>query len=272
MRKEQILKRLQEAEELKDCVITEGKSKRLDTKDAWCISIFPNGSNTGVIMYRGCFSEDDPVQDVLNALKEKELREKLLHKAEDMDLGEFLSNLYVEVYNFNTVKNKLDDFVYIQKDDIVLVLCLLLNQDSAGIMSTKVSYSLLGLKDCNLNDENLIKLALGNSAVLFDIIFRPLEQFMLERNMVPTQLKRLFIERVHNLESSEYPNLYILSNANCLHGAPLIFSEELQKILFESIGPFYVIPSSIHEVLLLTKENYCIDNSNALNIITICLC
>lgn len=74
MRKEQILKRLQEAEELKDCVITESKSKRLDTKDAWCISIFPNGSNTGVIMYRGCFSEDDPVQDVLNALKGKELR------------------------------------------------------------------------------------------------------------------------------------------------------------------------------------------------------
>lgn len=264
MRKEQILKRLQEAEELKDCVITESKSKRLDTKDAWCISIFPNGSNTGVIMYRGCFSEDDPVQDVLNALKWKELREKLLHKAEDMDLGEFLSNLYVEVYNFNTVKNKLGDFVYIQKDDIVIVLCLLLNRDSTGIMSTKVSHSLLELKDCNLNDENLIKLALGNSAVLFDIIFRPLEQFMLERNMVPTQLKRLFIERVHNLESSEYPNLYILSNANCLHGAPLIFSEELQKILFESIGPFYVIPSSIHEVLLLTKENYCIDNSNAL--------
>ena len=194
MRKEQILKRLQEAEELKDCVITESKSKRLDTKDAWCISIFPNGSNTGVIMYRGCFSEDDPVQDVLN---------------EDMDLGEFLSNLYVEVYNFNTVKNKLGDFVYIQKDDIVIVLCLLLNRDSTGIMSTKVSHSLLELKDCNLNDENLIKLALGN-------------------------------------------------------GAPLIFSEELQKILFESIGPFYVIPSSIHEVLLLTKENYCIDNSNAL--------
>lgn len=264
MRKEQILKRLQEAEELKDCVITESKSKRLDTKDAWCISIFPNDSNTGVIMYRGCFSEDDPVQDVLNALKGKELREKLLHKAEDMSLGEFLSNLYVEVYNFNTVKNKLGDFVYIQKDDIVIVLCLLLNRDSTGIMSTKVSHSLLELKDCNLNDENLIKLALGNSAVLFDIIFRPLEQFMLERNMVPTQLKRLFIERVHNLESSEYPNLYILSNANCLHGAPLIFSKELQKILFESIGPFYVIPSSIHEVLLLAKENYCIDNSNAL--------
>ena len=264
MRKEQILKRLQEAEELKDCVITESKSKRLDTKDAGCISIFPNDSNTGVIMYRGCFSEDDPVQDVLNALKGKELREKLLHKAEDMSLGEFLSNLYVEVYNFNTVKNKLGDFVYIQKDDIVIVLCLLLNRDSTGIMSTKVSHSLLELKDCNLNDENLIKLALGNSAVLFDIIFRPLEQFMLERNMVPTQLKRLFIERVHNLESSEYPNLYILSNANCLHGAPLIFSKELQKILFESIGPFYVIPSSIHEVLLLAKENYCIDNSNAL--------
>lgn len=264
MRKEQILKRLQEAEELKDCIITESKSKRLDTKDAWCISIFPNDSNTGVIMYRGCFSENDPVQDVLNALKGKELREKLLHKAEDMNLGEFLSNLYVEVYNFNTVKNKLGDFVYIQKDDIVIVLCLLLNRDSTGIMSTKVSRSLLELKDCNLNDENLIKLALGNSAVLFDIIFRPLEQFMLERNMVPTQLKRLFIERVHNLESSKYPNLYILSNANCLHGAPLIFSEELQKILFKSIGPFYVIPSSIHEVLLLTKENYCIDNSNAL--------
>lgn len=264
MRKEQILKRLQEAEELKDCVITESKSKRLDTKDAWCISIFPNDSNTGVIMYRGCFSEDDPVQDVLNALKGKELREKLLHKAEDMNLGEFLSNLYVEVYNFNTVKNKLGDFVYIQKDDIVLVLCLLLYRDSEGLMSTKVSHGLLGLKDCNLNDENLIKLALGNSAVLFDIIFRPLEQFMLERNMVPTQLKRLFIERVHNPESSEYPNLYILSNANCLHGASLIFSEELQKILFKSIGPFYVIPSSIHEVLLLAKENYCIDNSNAL--------
>lgn len=39
MRKEQILKRLQEAEELKDCVITEGKSKRLDTKDASIIKI-----------------------------------------------------------------------------------------------------------------------------------------------------------------------------------------------------------------------------------------
>lgn len=256
MKKEQILKRLQEAEELKDCVITEGRSKRLDTKDTWCISIFPNGSSTGIIMHRGCFSEDNPVQDVLNALKGKELREKLLHKAEDMDLGEFLSNLYVEAYNFNTVRDKLDNFVYIQKDDIVLVLCLLLYQDSEGIMSAKVSHGLLGLKDLAVAASELIQLAALNTAILFGMTFEKIDQFMIKRNLLSSDLETVINPNPNAVQ------LYILTVKTHLHGASLIFTKEMQQAVFNAVGPYYVLPSSIHEVMILTNEPFNKYNSN----------
>lgn len=47
-------------------------------------------------------------------------------------------------------------------------------------------------------------------------------------------------------------SLYVLSNTNCFWGAAVLFYPDVMARLHELMrGPFYVIPSSVHELLLL---------------------
>lgn len=48
--------------------------------------------------------------------------------------------------------------------------------------------------------------------------------------------------------------VYVLTNNSMVHGAGLIFLEEVQKKIFEKVGTYFVIPSSIHEVLIVPSE------------------
>lgn len=49
-------------------------------------------------------------------------------------------------------------------------------------------------------------------------------------------------------------NVYVLTNNSMVHGAGLIFLAEVQKKIFEKVGTYFVIPSSIHEVLIIPSE------------------
>lgn len=48
--------------------------------------------------------------------------------------------------------------------------------------------------------------------------------------------------------------IYVLTNKSKVHGAGLIFLDEVQKKIFEKVGTYFVIPSSIHEVLIVPSE------------------
>ena len=54
--------------------------------------------------------------------------------------------------------------------------------------------------------------------------------------------------------SDEDAKVYVLTNNSMVHGAGLIFLAEVQKQIFEKVGTYFVIPSSIHEVLIIPSE------------------
>lgn len=51
--------------------------------------------------------------------------------------------------------------------------------------------------------------------------------------------------------------LYVLSNRYMVHGAGCIVSQEVIDTIQRQIGEFYMIPSSIHEVLLVPAKEWC---------------
>lgn len=55
--------------------------------------------------------------------------------------------------------------------------------------------------------------------------------------------------------------MYVLSNVQYLYGAGVILSNDVLDSLYEDIGSFYIIPSSLHEVICLPKIT---DNTEAL--------
>ena len=44
---------------------------------------------------------------------------------------------------------------------------------------------------------------------------------------------------------------YILSNRQKVHGASIIFNKSLMAKIAEKLGKYYILPSSIHEVLIV---------------------
>lgn len=47
--------------------------------------------------------------------------------------------------------------------------------------------------------------------------------------------------------------MYLLSNVQCLYGAGTILNKAALNTLYEHIGSFYIIPSSVHEVICIPK-------------------
>ena len=59
------------------------------------------------------------------------------------------------------------------------------------------------------------------------------------------------------IETSETPNLLVLTTKDQTEGASLIANTELMKEIHQKLGEdFYILPSSIHEVLLVRKSEF----------------
>lgn len=55
--------------------------------------------------------------------------------------------------------------------------------------------------------------------------------------------------------SDDLPPLYCFSNESKLNGAAYIMNEEIQKMVSEKLGgDYYILPSSVHEVLVISKD------------------
>ena len=50
--------------------------------------------------------------------------------------------------------------------------------------------------------------------------------------------------------------MYVLSNKERDHGAGALLNQKALDIIAENLGDFYVLPSSIHEVIVIAKESH----------------
>ena len=162
---------------------------------------------------------------------------------------EFREGLYIQVANAEMRKDSLKDMVYdYVTDDIVAIARCRGRVTEAGQASLLVTRE--KMQKYHMSRGEIMELAYKNTRnqkfemeTLIDC-FRGI----LEREGTPKEMIDLMAPR-------EDVGVYVLSAKSRINGANVLVCPEALKKSYEKLGePYYVLPSSIHEVLLVKES------------------
>lgn len=179
-------------------------------------------------------------------------------KQDYVDMRHFLnyeavkSNIVYKLINTERNKELLEDIPYIEFLDLSVVFQCLLSQNESRLETLLIHNVHTKLWDVTVVDlykaakENtgrLLPYEIKNMADVIDEILKAegTEQFKHEDCMAEPESNKL---------------MYVLSNQKRIDGAVSMIYPGLLRDFADKIGSsFYIIPSSVHEVLLLPSEN-----------------
>lgn len=160
------------------------------------------------------------------------------------DYSKVKDNLFVRVSNAGRSKPLLQNSPYTTLGDIAFTVHVGLNwqEESAPVYTTVVSDQML--ESWGISKEALFKDAVDNSARRLPVVCRPLADFMMGMMGAET------------IERGEPDNgLYVLTNGPGQYGAATVMYPGILDEMHKELGNFYMLPSSVHEFLLL-PENF----------------
>lgn len=161
-----------------------------------------------------------------------------------------IQRLFLRVIRVESNEEWLRDAVYVKYLDLAAVFYVLTEDTEDGVKSFQLPYKVwetMGLGSA----EDYFPVIVENTRRLF-----PEKLWCVEHTVKEYRLQEEAPGVRRNLPT-EYLSrqLYVLSNRRRINGVAVLFYPELLRQLGETFGgDYYVIPSSIHEVLLL-KEN-----------------
>lgn len=184
----------------------------------------------------------------------------------------------VEVFqNFDQVKDKiifrvigadsnrdmLQKSPHRMENDMALVYRVLLDKGEEGTMSALVNGMLQ--KEWGVTEKELYDLALANTQREFPAVFRPMAEIMKEMmvkeftGVDPASMDaetRAFFEEMFSddMLDAKLP-MYVLTNDRTSEGAAVLFYPEMKEQIAEKVGgDYFVLPSSVHEVLIVPDD------------------
>lgn len=151
-------------------------------------------------------------------------------------------------------------------EDLAAVFAVLWKKDDTGIMTTKIKRE--HVHCWQMDEDELWELANKNTPKLFPVVVKSLEDVFMD--LMKTQLEESGIalnaeswDRLldaHRIQTEQkdsiQPKLYVLTNVYTTWGASAILYPEVLKNLSRKLGgDLLILPSSVHEVIFMRKEN-----------------
>ena len=180
----------------------------------------------------------------------------------DADRDWIQNHVVYRIVNKDANEEMLKETPHIVLEDLAIVFYLLVEQQQQQIASIRISYSFLG--QLGLQEEELLALADKNARRLFPVYFAPITEtichfdgetgnayvFFAEEEDADYERQREFLESVIKEESVS--PFFVLTNASGINGASvMLYSHVLKQIAEILESNLYIIPSSIHEVLVI---------------------
>lgn len=131
--------------------------------------------------------------------------------------------------------------------DLAITYCILLEESySDGAMTVSVTKQLMN--NWGLMVDELHETAINNMPSLVPSSFRSMAEVMKD-------MLAMSDEEYEMLPMSSDEQMFVLTNELKLNGAAAILDTDLMLAIFEKIGEFYILPSSIHEVLIVPMSS-----------------
>ena len=151
--------------------------------------------------------------------------------------------------NYEANQKRLESIPHRRILDLAVIYCLYLQEMEDSSLTAMIHNEYLDMWETT--EETLYELAVENTARILPWTVQKLDQLLAE--MVAEELDVRLPSRSEIGEDS--PMLYVLSNSQGIYGASgILYPSALQRIAADLGQDLYILPSSVHEVLLLPAD------------------
>lgn len=195
-------------------------------------------------MQEEAYHDEEVLHDILGKIADTYRQNVENMTPEDVDIlyhpESVYENAYVQLVNYEANKTMLKNVPYRKYMDLAVIIRIAIRDDEKGFASAVATHS--HMAQIGVNEKKLYEAALENTTKLFPPRMMKLEEMiqMLEPDM------------------DEIPETgaYVLTNAAGRNGAAALLyaQEELETLSSQSGHGYYILPSSIHEVLLFPDD------------------
>lgn len=160
-----------------------------------------------------------------------------------------VNRISFKLINVKRNEERLKDIVYIMHSNLALVFQIELIADNESVGSTLVSKELL--KHWNVSIDQLYSDVLSNVSNIEPPIMKNMLDIMNE--IVLGDTVNLSDEENARISDSNTNQMYVLTNKRKVNGSAVILYPDIDKLIKKvtSASNFYVLPSSIHELILI---------------------
>ena len=192
------------------------------------------------------FGDMDPIMSDIAATIQKS--EKQLRKIEAIDFNTFegvKERLSVKILNWDWNHDKLKSIAHrrLPETDLAVIYRIEVASNKNGFETVKVTNKMLDI--WGIHEEQLYQAALEQNIKKYPFVVADAAQFLFREEPVPEQFP----------EEMKGNRFYYLTNGNIVNGAATILYPDILKTIGDKFqGNYFIIPSSIHEVLLMKDD------------------
>ena len=228
------------------------------------ITITSPDSNVSPTIYLNSFYEDyqngqdmDTILDHIADIRVEHEVSQDFDVSKITDFDQVKDHIAARVVGIEDNSDLLDQRPHAVMDDLAVTYCVMLGEDANGSMSVPITNQLM--ETWGVTQEELHDLAKANQDELTPSTFKSMNEVMAEM-MIPQMMSDMGVDREtaqEMIESMMPPEdkMYVLSNEQKLNGAAALLDDKMMDQIAEKVGgDFYILPSSVHEVLIVTAD------------------
>lgn len=228
--------------------------------DSLCISREPDTIAPAIYLnsYYEQFLDGMPLQDIFSDIKKLYLENRTcpaIQLQQFSNLSDIRSRIAWKLIHAGSNRNLLEQIPHLPFLDLAIVFYLHLEQSEHGQMTALIYNEHLEL--WNITTEELNNLAKNNTPKLLPLTINSMRDVMkdIARSNLGDDFDEEIIDRL--LDKNEQDELYVLTNTLGLNGACCLLYEESLSRFADSLNcDLIILPSSIHEVLLLPDSDH----------------
>ena len=207
------------------------------------------------------YEDGRDMDDILAAIADVRTEHEVDHDFDISKLTDFESvkdRISCKLINAEQNAEYLADKPYTMVDDLAVTYHIAIGKEESGTMSAPITNRLM--EGYGVTVEQLHKLALDNMDTLTPASFKSMMETMADM-MLPDMMRGGMTEEeareaiAQMMPPTPEEKLYVLTNEDKLNGAAIVLNDKVMDDITEKLGQdFYILPSSVHEVLVVPKD------------------
>ncbi len=191
------------------------------------------------------YQEGEKMSEVLAKIADLRVSREINEKFDTEQITDFeriKDKIVPKLVNRAWNAEQLKDRVHTDMGDLSVTYHILLQQDFVGNASVAVTNQIMQM--WSIDVESLHEMAIKNMRRLTPSTFDPMSKVI--ASMMDEETAELLAK-----ESPTEEMMFVLSNKSRMNGATAVLDEEIMHTVAKTLGEFIILPSSIHELIII---------------------